>query len=1015
LFVSKVFKIGSGFAALIVVLLSPCHAFAQPRLAPNATSTGTMVAAALETVGYHAQSQILTQLSSQMETLSGMIFTVVIFSAVLLMSLYGDYKIAPWVIFGPPLFVFISGIEIASSNNRVQSNGAEWALGAFKDSQGKKDAAVKSTGLAGNANVSFFFQKYNEFVSEAVQEIVKVISNEKLDNQMLFMSRQRILEDLFGYESKDPGWKSLMGYFMVHCSSELSFAALTAKGGIDSTFRNDEQYEMAKENYCKRWDFPDKPFATGPQWRFVYDNDPSFRTRVGVSSPEHFVNLKEKDFRVSCADMWSWIVNLAVGEARAELDKSIARNVPPEDKLENASAAARKSGADVEKAVSQRLNRPGEVERNLLPDPCPGVNKAANDFVSVADQGPGSNSGFNFRNLTKILTNQMIRKELIKGPLQEMFFRHSNYSGFRAAETAPGGIRTDPTTKLSILRRTKTHELSYGKKYEAFSVIMLLPYVQGLILYVLAATFPFFAMLILMPNHAGGFFTWMALWAWAKSWDIGWALIMSIDKVLWELMPKASFYNSTQPDAYTSPINLLEAQFIGDHAYNASLYWLLLATMVSAVPVITGHAVLGTKRVFADLTMQGVSGIVGRYAGSGSSSGGAQTYQAMDNTGNSFTTGERLRVGNFYGNYLNSMSGVVDGAEAVRNQAGQSPVGQAIKSMTGAAEVVGNQLSNIWNKASQEANGNPIEAAKGTAGGVIDTMMNGHGPNETPQQRKKHQEVLDSKGKFDAAANAMEATAKKMLGIELPSSSSGTPKPESNGETTLDKAQDKAVGARDQAQDAILSGANAVKEVGKIVTGNGGKSNEALSKEADSDALTVARNARGKEGISEDRAGAPPKEIRDELDKQQVFGYGMKAAGEVVSAAGVPFFGPTVGGFLTGALSQSWGGQLHRSGMNMQRDRYDSTASLMTNLAGIKYEESYHDPVYLNWKQLQAGDSLRGQWFFYPQPAVKESIAIPTIPLDLQRKREATMNRLWGKLISEPLHTGANLITPKVP
>ncbi len=67
---------------------------------------------------------------------------------------------------------------------------------------------------------------------------------------------------------------------------------------------------------------------------------------------------------------------------------------------------------------------------------------------------------------------------------------------------------------------------------------------------------------------------------------------------------------------------MLQGVFAGDPTYNTSTYWLLLATMMSAVPVVTGHSMLGAKRVFADVFGQGLTGIVGRYAGTSAGSGG---------------------------------------------------------------------------------------------------------------------------------------------------------------------------------------------------------------------------------------------------------------------------------------------------------------------------------------------------------------------------------------------------------
>ncbi len=178
-------------------------------------STGTMLAAALETAGYQSQQQILQQLSTHLGMLSALVFLCVIVSAVFSFAVSGGSMRTVWLLLGPPIFMFVSGIELNGYKNRTQASGVEWAFGTFKDVNNDKDKILQPVNINTKSDVSFVFHKYNEFVSETVQMLVAVITDQDMLPQMTFMARQRVMDDLFAFDINDPHWQSLMAYFMV--------------------------------------------------------------------------------------------------------------------------------------------------------------------------------------------------------------------------------------------------------------------------------------------------------------------------------------------------------------------------------------------------------------------------------------------------------------------------------------------------------------------------------------------------------------------------------------------------------------------------------------------------------------------------------------------------------------------------------------------------------------------------------------------------------------------------------
>lgn len=155
-----------------------------------------------------------------------------------------------------------------------------------------------------------------------------------------------------------------------------------------------------------------------------------------------------------------------------------------------------------------------------------------------------------------------------------------------------------------VVRRFNLDRNAEATRFEAFTLAMTLPYIQGVGLYLLATLFPFFSLLVIIPGQASSFFMWCALWIWLKSWDIGWALVMVADELMWSVMPHSSFFRAD--GTANEPISVFEGAFDGDYGYNLATYYMLLAAMITAVPIISANAVLGTKKQIAGFFVEGL-------------------------------------------------------------------------------------------------------------------------------------------------------------------------------------------------------------------------------------------------------------------------------------------------------------------------------------------------------------------------------------------------------------------------
>jgi|GEM_PF-3700633 len=84
--------------------------------------------------------------------------------------------------------------------------------------------------------------------------------------------------------------------------------------------------------------------------------------------------------------------------------------------------------------------------------------------------------------------------------------------------------------QADISLRTSGSVQKFG---EFYTWAKMMPYVQGVLLYILAFAFPFASIAILNPNWIKVLFTWMSFFAWAKSWDVGFAIVASMERSIW--------------------------------------------------------------------------------------------------------------------------------------------------------------------------------------------------------------------------------------------------------------------------------------------------------------------------------------------------------------------------------------------------------------------------------------------------------------------------------------------------
>lgn len=578
------------FIQILVLLAGISASFAQG-LANGAAqghpAAGTVVVAAMEAVGYHAQNQILTSLNQMMGDLGSLIYLGVIVSAILTVGLMGRYQAALWLLIGPAIFVYVSGVELGGQKNRINTSGPDWKMGAFEGPQELKERLM---GRADSpTDVSFVFHKYNELISEIYQLLINKITSEDAKKPVLFMARQRLVEDMFSIDLVAPGSQQLGAFFFGHCSNYITYARALGKGRRDKNYRQTSVYLNAKKEYCDGFDVQNINLSNESIVLSDY---------LSTMTPPY-----ETGDKVSCLQLWNWFRQTAARDYASQAEAILNTVFGPEVMLVEGGGVVGRALSDVLGKITGDGSDTNDVEGT---DPCPFPYDAASD-VLVA----GGDVAASLRTFANLFSALMIRKNntadsnatgfmSIMGGDMAGVYPSSDAGGHRQVVSLAG--------RESILRAQNSRTFAVARQFEAFSMLMLIPYFQGMILYVLAVSYPFFALTILVPGQAGSFFNWLALWAWAKSWDVGFAMVMVIDQLLWEILPKTTFFDAGVIGENT-PVELLEMHYSGDYAYSVSMYWLIVSALIGAIPIVTAEAILGSKKAVAGALVGGISDI----------------------------------------------------------------------------------------------------------------------------------------------------------------------------------------------------------------------------------------------------------------------------------------------------------------------------------------------------------------------------------------------------------------------
>lgn len=106
-----------------------------------------------------------------------------------------------------------------------------------------------------------------------------------------------------------------------------------------------------------------------------------------------------------------------------------------------------------------------------------------------------------------------------------------------AMAPSPTNPRWSPSERTVDYAEAYTRNVGSKSKYgELYTWAQLMPYVQGCTLYMIIIAYPFCVVLVVLPGWHKIMFTWMGFYTWAKSWDLGFAIVTSLERSIWAMI-----------------------------------------------------------------------------------------------------------------------------------------------------------------------------------------------------------------------------------------------------------------------------------------------------------------------------------------------------------------------------------------------------------------------------------------------------------------------------------------------
>jgi len=584
-------------------------------------SSGTYVGAVLETAGMYYQEMILNSFGAALSGPVGML--VLVFGLIIAIGAIassGRYAMSVWLLIGPVLFLFVL-------NTREVTWGSAWIFGGeFRNTQAVQSEIEgfleeKELNSGEPATVSWVYAWYSRIVSKTVREVVRVLNQGREGTDLLHQRRMEFFAAIHSSRVEDKDFLDLLHYvYFLECRPVIEAGRAIrdpALGGqVD---HNIARYENALKRLVPINRSVSRYLASLKAWNaqlfeLVLQGSPDVDSAVytfandaaGVELPANYQQnyvryqneLMGRSF--TCNQIWDFSrVGLLV-EAKKIVDNltMVARD------------GTRNAVEDGTSLNYQKLIH--DVGRMT------GINQGAQE-VQITNFDNAQFQLGNMESLYRVIATYLFRNE-INQDMQSAFL-HRFTRRFESREVEAPGAFDIVETDRPVLQKREAKEKSTMMTHAA-----QLPYYQGLVLYFLGVTFPFFSVMLLIPGRHSGFLMWFGFYLWAKSWDIGFAVVMMLDDVLFSMFEVAHNVNAIDnglrdADALSQGIEISRDAALAAHiaveldpTFQMGTYYAIMGTALGSIPLVSAHLVLGGMKAGSGLISQGMSNYSDHYS-----------------------------------------------------------------------------------------------------------------------------------------------------------------------------------------------------------------------------------------------------------------------------------------------------------------------------------------------------------------------------------------------------------------
>ena len=532
-------------------------------------SAGSLISAILESAGYHYQSSILNALSEPLKNeVGGLIYLLGICIVLFQLAVLKSSKLAPWLLIGPAIFLYII-------NERDSIPNAQWQFGSNKRQQQEVNKGVESIAGGSQAKVSKVFKRYVEVVGTTVSKMVDVISNTQVENDLWLMSKGQFFGNMTTLQEDDVGLRQLIHYGLLErCHHVISIARSVGdptKRVVQSGAANSQVDE------AQRYFSPSQLKAEADFNNLAHERDIRFNQNdpildfiamteglSGQSLHDRKVQLASEPY--SCIDIWEFALQAIIKKSE-RFEAGLVKD-------------------------ATRIGMKSSAMKNLLL-------QASGEQSKSPLLSDGSYSSEQAQELSRVIAKYYLRNETRNSDHGSRLARFIGRTDIRKI-----GIGSQGENAFTEQARVAAQEWSEKERltYAAHSM----PTYQGLALYFLAIAFPFFALLLLIPGRATSFLLWFMLWLWIKSWDVALAIVAQVDTIFWSIYvaQKQTFgMDEKLPNDFKAAFAALEQT---DPTFQMTGYYAMLSVCILGIPPITAQLILGSMRGGASLISQGM-------------------------------------------------------------------------------------------------------------------------------------------------------------------------------------------------------------------------------------------------------------------------------------------------------------------------------------------------------------------------------------------------------------------------